>query len=198
MPEKLRNNVVGVIVNKFRGDLSLFDEGIRIIEEEFKILVLGVLPYIPFNLGFEDSASLKNFVQKPRKKKLDVAVISYPFMSNYNDIEPLIADDEVFVEFVDYNLSLDKFDLVILPGSKLVIKDLKWLKDMGLFDQIKNYNGHICTICGGYEMMFETLNDKYALENNEPLVEEGFGLIPEDIVFEKQKVLKKQSYDLFD
>lgn len=197
LPEKLRNNVVGVIVNKFRGDLSLFDEGIRIIEEEFKIPVLGVLPYIPFNLGFEDSASLKNFVQKPQKKKLDVAVISYPFMSNYNDIEPLIADDEVFVEFVDYNLSLDKFDLVILPGSKLVIKDLKWLKDMGLFDQIKNYKGHICTICGGYEMMFETLNDKYALENPEPLVEEGFGLIPEDIVFEKQKVLKKQSYDLF-
>ncbi len=197
LPEKLRENVVGVIVNKFRGDLSLFDEGIRIIEEEFKIPVLGVLPYIPFNLGFEDSASLKNFVQKPMKKKLDVAVISYPFMSNYNDIEPLIADDEVFVEFVDYNLSLDKFDLVILPGSKLVIKDLKWLKDMGLFDQIKNYKGHICTICGGYEMMFETLNDKYALENSEPLVEEGFGLIPEDIVFEKQKVLKKQSYDLF-
>lgn len=198
LPEKLRNNVVGVIVNKFRGDLTLFDEGIRIIEEEFKIPVLGVLPYIPFNLGFEDSASLKNFVQKPKKKKLDIAVISYPFMSNYNDIEPLIADDEVFVEFVDYNLSLDKFDLVVLPGSKLVIKDLKWLKDMGLFDQIKNYDGHICTICGGYEMMFETLDDKYALENPEPLVEEGFGLIPEDIVFEKQKVLKKQSYDLFD
>ncbi|MGP2657440.1 cobyric acid synthase [Malaciobacter sp. WC5094] len=198
LPEKLRNNVVGVIVNKFRGDLTLFDEGIRIIEEEFKIPVLGVLPYIPFNLGFEDSASLKNFVQKPKKKKLDIAVISYPFMSNYNDIEPLIADDEVFVEFVDYNISLEKFDLVILPGSKLVIKDLKWLKDMGLFDQIKNYDGYICTICGGYEMMFETLNDKYALENSEPLVEEGFGKIPSNIVFEKKKVLKKQSYDLFD
>lgn len=198
LPEKLRNNVVGVIVNKFRGDLTLFDEGIRIIEEEFKIPVLGVLPYIPFNLGFEDSASLKNFVQKPKKKKLDIAVISYPFMSNYNDIEPLIADDEVFVEFVDYNISLEKFDLVILPGSKLVIKDLKWLKDMGLFDKIKNYDGYICTICGGYEMMFETLNDKYALENSEPLVEEGFGKIPSNIVFEKKKVLKKQSYDLFD
>lgn len=198
LPEKLRNNVVGVIVNKFRGDLTLFDEGIRIIEEEFKIPVLGVLPYIPFNLGFEDSASLKNFVQKPKKKKLDIAVISYPFMSNYNDIEPLIADDEVFVEFVDYNISLEKFDLVILPGSKLVIKDLKWLKDMGLFDQIKNYDGYICTICGGYEMMFETLNDKYTLENHEPLVEKGFGKIPSNIVFEKKKVLKKQSYDLFD
>lgn len=198
LPEKLRKNIIGVIVNKFRGDLSLFDEGIRIIEEDFKIPVLGVLPYIPFNLGFEDSASLTNFVQHPRHKKLDVAVISYPYMSNYNDIEPLVADDEVFVEFVNHNISLEKFDLVILPGSKLVIKDLKWLKETGLYEQIKNYNGYICTICGGYEMMFESLDDKYALENSEPLCEQGFGVIPSSIVFEKQKVLKKETYNLFD
>ena len=197
LPQKLRDNVVGVIVNKFRGDLTLFDEGIRIIEEEFKIPVLGVLPYIPFNLGFEDSASLQNFIQKPQNKKLDIAVISYPYMSNYNDIEPLIADDEVFVEFVNHYVSLDKFDLVILPGSKLVIKDLKWLKQMGLYEQIQNYKGHICTICGGYEMMFESLDDKYALENDEPLVEKGFGKVPSKIVFEKKKVLKKQNYELF-
>lgn len=197
LPEKLRDNVVGVIVNKFRGDLTLFDEGVRIINEEFGIPVLGVLPYIPFNLGFEDSASLQNFIQKPQNKKLDIAVISYPYMSNYNDIEPLVADDEVFVEFVNHNISLEKFDLVILPGSKLVIKDLKWLKDMGLYEQIQNYKGHICAICGGYEMMFETLDDKYALENSEPLCEQGFGVIPSNIVFEKKKVLKKQSYDLF-
>lgn len=198
LPEKLRKNIIGVIVNKFRGDLSLFDEGIRIIEEDFKIPVLGVLPYIPFNLGFEDSASLKNFVQHPRNKKLDIAVISYPCMSNYNDIEPLIADDEVFVEFVSNNISLEKFDLVILPGSKLVIKDLQWLKTTGLFNQIKNYKKDICCICGGYEMMFETLDDKYALENSEPLKEEGFGVIASTITFEEEKVLKKQEYDLFD
>ena len=64
----LRKNVIGVIVNKFRGDLTLFDEGIRIIRRGFQIPVLGVLPYIPFNLGFEDSASLKNFVQNPKIK----------------------------------------------------------------------------------------------------------------------------------
>jgi adenosylcobyric acid synthase len=167
LPENLRKNVIGVIVNKFRGDLTLFDEGVRIIQEDFKIPVLGVLPYIPFNLGFEDSASLKNFVQNPRNKKLDIAVISYPYMSNYNDFEPLIADDEVLVEFVSSNISLEKFDLVIFPGSKLVIKDLKWLKESGLFEQIKNYKKDICAICGGYEMMFENLEDIYALENEQ-------------------------------
>ncbi|MGE0052528.1 MAG: cobyric acid synthase [Arcobacter sp.] len=197
LPEKLRKNVIGVIVNKFKGDLTLFDEGIRIIEEDFKIKVLGVLPYIPFNLGFEDSASLKNFVQKTKTKKLDIAVISYPYMSNYNDFEPLIADDEVMVEFVSSNISLEKFDLVILPGSKLVIKDLKWLKETGLFEQIKNYQKDICAICGGYEMMFETLEDKYSLENEEAISEEGFGFIDDVIVFEKEKILEKKSYELF-
>ncbi len=197
LPEKLRKNVIGVIVNKFRGDLTLFDEGIRIIEEDFKIKVLGVLPYIPFNLGFEDSASLKNFVQNPKNKKLDIAVISYPYMSNYNDFEPLIADDEVLVEFVSSNISLEKFDLVILPGSKLVIKDLLWLKQTGLFEQIKNYKKDICAICGGYEMMFETLEDKYSLENEEAISEEGFALIDDVIVFEKEKILEKKSYELF-
>lgn len=197
LPEKLRANVIGVIVNKFRGDLTLFDEGIRIIEEDFKIPVLGVLPYLPFNLGFEDSASLKNFVQSPKNKKLDIAVIAYPYMSNYNDFEPLIADDEVFVEFVSSNISLEKFDLVILPGSKLVIKDLKWLKQSGLFSQIQNYNKNICAICGGYEMMFESLEDIYALENEEASKEEGFAFIPDNIIFEKEKILEKKSYDLF-
>ena len=197
LPQNLRQNVIGVIVNKFRGDLTLFDEGIRIIEEDFKIPVLGVLHYLPFNLGFEDSASLKNFVQSPKNKKLDIAVIAYPYMSNYNDFEPLIADDEVFVEFVSSNISLDKFDLVILPGSKLVIKDLLWLKQTGLFEQIQNYKKSICSICGGYEMMFETLEDVYALENEVPLKEEGFGFIADDITFEKEKILRKKTYDLF-
>jgi adenosylcobyric acid synthase len=197
LPEKLRKNIIGVIVNKFRGDLSLFDEGIRIIQEDFKIPVLGVLPYLPFNLGFEDSASLKNFVQHPRNKKLDIAVIAYPHMSNYNDFEPLIADEEVFVEFVSSNISLEKFDLVILPGSKLVIKDLQWLKQTGLFEQIQNYNKNICAICGGYEMMFNSLDDIYAIENENPSKEQGFAMINESIVFEKEKVLEKKTYDLF-
>ena len=197
LPKELQKNVIGVIINKFRGDLTLFDEGIRIIEEDFKIKVLGVLPYLPFNLGFEDSASLKNFVQQPQNKKLDVAVIAYPYMSNYNDFEPLIADDEVLVEFVSSNISLEKFDVVILPGSKLVIKDLIWLKQTGLFEQIKNYKKDIFAICGGYEMMFESLEDIYSLENENALKEDGFGLIDDVIVFEKEKVLKKESYELF-
>lgn len=197
LPEKLRANVIGVIVNKFRGDLSLFDKGIEIIQTQFQIPVLGVLPYVPFNLGFEDSASLKNFVQNPTNKKLDVGVIAYPTMSNYNDIEPLIADDEVLVEFIESNISLQKFDLIILPGSKLVIQDLLWLKKIGLFEQLKQCTKPIYGICGGYEMMFEKLDDTLKIENKEPSVEEGLAFIDDVIIFQKEKVLKKSSFELF-
>lgn len=197
LPEKLRKNVIGVIVNKFRGDLTLFDEGVRIIEEDFKIPVLGVLPYTPFNLGFEDSQSLKNYAQNSKNAILNIAVIFYPYMSNYNDFEPLIAHEQINLEFVETNISLDKFDMVIMPGSKLVIKDLKWLKENGLFDRIKAYQGKLLGICGGYEMMFEVLDDCYALENSEASKEEGFGFIDDEIVFEKKKTLEKGNYEIF-
>ncbi|MGB5917591.1 MAG: cobyric acid synthase CobQ, partial [Arcobacter sp.] len=127
-----------------------------------------------------------------------VGVISYPYMSNYNDFEPLIADSNINLEFIESSISLDKFDLIILPGSKLVIKDLQWLKSNGLFKRVKEYQKTILGLCGGYEMMFKTLDDKYALENSTACIEEGFGFIDDEIVFEKEKVLKKASYDIFD
>ncbi len=197
LPEKLRENIIGVIVNKFQGDMSLFDEGVRIIEEEFKIPVLGVLPYIPFNLGFEDSESLKNFTQNCTNSKKKIAIISYPTMSNYNDFEPLIADDEVCVEFVSSNISLDKFDLIILPGSKLVIKDLIWLKETGLFEQLKQTKQDIFGICGGYQMMFENIIDDLCIETLTPTKIEALGFIDDDIIFQKEKILKKDG-ELFE
>jgi len=197
LPTQMRQNVIGVIVNKFRGDITLFDEGIKIIENEFKIPVLGVLPYAPFNLGFEDSASLKNFVQiKPNHTK-KVAIINYPTMSNYNDFEPLIADDDILVEFVTSNISLEQFDLVILPGSKLVIKDLKWLKSTGLFSQLQTYKKELLGICGGYEMMFRRIIDDILIENETPTCEEGLGFIDDDIIFQKEKILQKGEFEIF-
>lgn len=197
LPEQLQKNIVGVIINKFRGDMSLFDEGIKIIEERFNIPVLGVLPYIPFNLGFEDSQSLKNYTQDISKSIIRVGVIFYPHMSNYNDFEPLIIDENIDLEFVESNISLDNFDIIILPGSKLVIKDLKWLKKTGLFDRIKNYQKPIFGICGGYEMMFENLYDGYEIENEESCSEEGLSLIDDVLVFEKEKTLNKGEYNIF-
>jgi len=197
LPKKLRKNIIGVIVNKFQGDMSLFDDGVKIIQDEFKIPVLGVLPYMPFNLGFEDSQSLINFKQDCSKANKKIAVINYPTMSNYNDFEALIASENICLEFVTSNISLERFDLIILPGSKLVIKDLLWLKENGLFSQIKNSRQEILGICGGYQMMFENIIDEHCIENDKPINENGLAFIDDNITFEKEKILKKQEYNIF-
>ncbi len=196
LPSKLRSNVIGVIINKFRGDLTLFDRGVEIIENEFKIPVLGVLPYIPFNLGFEDSQSLLNYAQKSRRGAKRVGVIAYPTMSNYNDFEPLIADENIALEFIQSNINLNSFDLIILPGSKLVIRDLKWLKEVGIFKRLKNSKIPILGICGGYEMMFNRLIDKEHIEGDREIVD-GLGFIDDDIIFQKDKIVKRGEYNIF-
>jgi len=200
LPQQLKKNVIGVIVNKFRGDLTLFNEGIRIIEEEFNIPVLGVLPYLPFNLGFEDSQSLMNYKQIADPNARRIGIIAYPTMSNYNDFEALIADHTVSLEFIHHNINLKNFDQIILPGSKLVIKDLIWLKEMGLFNQLKKLDlekTEIFGICGGFQMMFNNIIDHEAVEVDEPTTIEGLGFIDDDIIFQKEKVVKRGEYTLF-
>jgi len=197
LPKQLRENVIGVIVNKFRGDLTLFDEGIRIIEEEFNIPVLGVLPYLPFNLGFEDSQSLLNYQQKSNPNAKRVGVIAYPTMSNYNDFEALIANPNIALEFITNNINLSGFDQIILPGSKRVIKDLQWLKERGLFNQLLTVKTEILGICGGYQMMFNHINDQEAIESELPTTIKGLGFIDDDILFKKEKIVKTGVYHIF-
>jgi adenosylcobyric acid synthase len=113
MHPKFRKNLIGVIINKFRGDRRLFDDGVKIIEERFGVNVLGVLPYLPLNIGFEDSASLQNYTQNP-DASIKVGIIKLPHISNFNDFEPLIMDDELQVDFITSNLM--EYDYVIIPG----------------------------------------------------------------------------------
>ena len=194
LPKPLRESVIGVIVNKFRGDLSLFDKGVDIIEKEFGIPVLGVLPYIPFNLGFEDSQSLKGFTQDCSNVTKRVAVIAYPTMSNYNDFEPLIANPSICVEFISSNIDLSGYDTIILPGSKLVIEDLRWLKSSGIFGQLQAQyplaQSQIIGICGGYQMMFERIVDMECIETIKPTTIEALGFIDDEILFHREKILK--------
>jgi adenosylcobyric acid synthase len=197
LPPRLKSRVVGVVINKFRGDLSLFDEGRRIIEKQFGVPLLGVLPYYPLNLGFEDSLSLINYNQaqkSPSAKR--VAVIAYPTMSNYNDFEPLILDNSTLVEFIRSDTPLNSFDLVILPGSKLVMRDLDWLKRSGLFNRLKSRNCDILGICGGYEMMFERLIDTNGVESEQKSAE-GLGFVDDEVFFQEKKILKKGNYKIF-
>ena len=186
LPPKLKSQVIGVIVNKFQGDMSLFDEGVRIIQEEFGLRVFGVLPYHSLDLGFEDSASLLNYRQNRANAKIKIAVIKYPTMSNYNDMEPLLADSELDVDFVSSDITLRGYDMVILPGSKLTIDDLRWLQESNIDKRILEYEGVIFGICGGYEKLCNSVGGYRAL-----------GLIDDKIEFVSDKILERKVYDIF-
>ena len=198
LPANLKANVIGVVINKFRGDETLFDEGRSIIEKEFGLKVLGLIPYKPLNLGFEDMQSLMNYTQHKPKATINVAIIRLPHISNFTDFEPLINDPEVLVNFIDSCSNLGNYDLLILPGSKRTISDLRWLKEMGFTHSLQIYSGKVLGICGGYEMMFETLFDKYGVEEEPLTTETGLDYIHETLSFEKVKTLEKGSYQQFD
>ncbi|MFT5660745.1 MAG: adenosylcobyric acid synthase [Sulfurimonas sp.] len=194
LPEKLRKNVIGVIVNKFQGDMSLFDEGVTIIEEKFKIPVLGVVPFKPFNLGFEDSESIMNYVQDTTKAIIKVGVIKLPHISNFTDFEPLIADGEVELSFLVNPSEIDSCDVVVLPGTKRVVDDLGWLRKRGFEKKLQGKT--VVAICGGYEMMYESILDPKQIESENKIVK-GFGIFSGGVSFKKKKIVKKKKYKLF-
>lgn len=196
LPKKLRENVVGVIINKFRGDMSFFDEGIHILEERFDIKVLGIVPFKPFNLGFEDKQSLLNYTQDTSKAIIHVGVINLPHMSNFTDFEPLIADKEIALTFITNVSALSECDVIILPGTKLVAEDLAWLRNNGFEKILKSKEKTIIAICGGYEMMYENILDPWHVESNAPSVK-GFGRFKGDVIFLIDKIVKKGTYNLF-
>ncbi len=196
LPKALQKNVIGVIVNKFRGDMSLFDDGVRIIERDFGLRVLGVVPYKPFNLGFEDSASLQNYTQDTTQAKIKVGVFNLPHMSNFTDFEPLVADREVELLFIDSKSEAKKMDMLILPGSKLVFDDIAWLKEQGLWEYLQKTKKPLLGICGGYEMLFERLLDKDGVESDIEEIE-GLGRFKGEVLFQSEKIVQKGCYNLF-
>ena len=196
LPKKLRKNVIGIIVNKFQGDMSLFDEGVRIIEERFKIPVLGVVPFRPFNLGFEDSESLMNYVQDTSNAIIKVGVIKLPHISNFTDFEPLIADKEIELSFISNAGDTRNCDLLIVPGSKRVVDDLEWLRRRDFESVLTDETKTIVAICGGYEMMFENILDPLHIESEND-VTQGFARLKGDVTFLEEKIVQKGSYNLF-
>lgn len=197
LPKKLQANVIGVIVNKFQGDMRLFDEGVQIIEERFKIKVLGVVPFKPFNLGFEDSESIMNYVQDTKEAIIRVGVIKLPHISNFTDFEPLVADEQIELSFISNPADVSSCQVVVIPGSKRVVDDLAWLRERGFESVLTSNEKTIVAICGGYEMMFERILDPWHVESTCQETK-GFGRIKGEVVFEKEKIVKKGSYNLFD
>ncbi|MGB5964935.1 MAG: cobyric acid synthase CobQ, partial [Sulfurimonadaceae bacterium] len=173
-------------------------EGVTIIEEQFKLKVLGVIPYRPFNLGFEDAQSIMNYTQNTSKAIIKVGVIRVPHISNFTDFEPLIADNEINLQFVQDPSELEHCDLIIIPGTKRTIHDLIWLREKGFETALQDESHFLLAICGGYEMMFETLCDPLGIEEDADTEVKGFGRFRGEVHFVGEKTVKKTDYTLFD
>jgi adenosylcobyric acid synthase len=109
----------------------------------------------------------------------------------------LMADCELDVELIHAYRPLQAFDMILLPGSKMVMSDLRWLKSQGLFNEIKMCKKPIFGLCGGYQMLCHTLHDADALEHNSPGTEVGFEYIDDDVHYQNPKILANASYSLF-
>ncbi|MFC7391939.1 cobyric acid synthase [Scopulibacillus cellulosilyticus] len=183
LTEAERARVKGIIINKFRGDMTLFEEGVRWIEERTSVKVVGVLPYLhDHKIESEDSLSIASKFLNQEKKPIDIAVIRLPFISNYTDVEPFLYEEDVSVRFVGDTETFGSPDAVIIPGTRSTIADLDFLKEKGLDEAIVDYaksGGTAAGICGGYQMMCDQLIDEAGTDTGEINKKvDGLGLIP--------------------
>jgi len=189
-PEE-RDLIKGVVVNKFRGDMALFSDGVQILEERGGVPVLGIVPYL-HDLGIpeEDAVALDEpLFDRRRDGAIDVAVIKLPTISNFDDLDPLAAEPGVRVRYVSRPGDLGRPDALVLPGTKSTIADLSWLRERGLARQIVRLAGEgtpVVGICGGYQMLGRTIRDPGHVES--PVDEvDGLGLLPVDTAFAGEK-----------
>jgi len=189
--------IKGIIINRFRGDISLFDEGKKWIEKNTGIPILGILPSLNTLFPPEDSLDLLDRNSTNNDGELEVGIIKFPSISNFSDFDPLENEEGIQLNWIKNNQNLDKFDLVILPGSKQTIKDITFLKETGILECILEYSkkdGHILGICGGLQMLGEYLEDPYSKEGSntsEKKIIKGIGLLPLKTIFKKTKITKR-------
>ena len=181
--------VIGTVINKFRGDIRLLEPGIKKIEELTGVKNLGVIPYMDLRLDDEDSLS-DELGKNDMGRDLDIAVIWLPHISNYTDISPLRLHPDIGVRYVKEPTDIigKEPDLIIIPGTKNTIDDLRWLKESGLNDAIKSAHDGGCAvlgICGGYQMLGARIDDPYGVEAGGS--EDGLRLLPIETIFEKEK-----------
>ncbi|GAE24651.1 cobyric acid synthase [Halalkalibacter wakoensis JCM 9140] len=193
LEEKDRKRVMGVFINKFRGDVELLKPGLTWFEEYTGIPVLGVIPYIEnLRIEAEDSVVLNQYATKvDSSKELDIAVIRYPFISNFTDIDPFFEEPDCSVRFVQNVEQLGQPDLVILPGSKNTIEDMMFLHDTGLANRIlhleQDTKTTVAGICGGYQMLGQSIEDEFGVESSYTHVD-GLGLIEMKTFMNQQKM----------
>ena len=199
LSNKQQKMVKGFIINRFRGDINLFKDGVRWIEEKTGRKVFGVIPwYDHFHIEAEDSVVIENpgTVSMVKSNAPAIAVIRLPHISNFTDFDPLSNLKGLDVYFIEKPRDLTDFKAVILPGSKNTRWDLRWLKKTGWADIIKKYidaDGHVLGICGGYQMMGRFVHDPHGLEGT-PGTSKGLNLLPIETVLKAPKTTTRTRF----
>lgn len=189
-----RARIKGIIINRFRGDISLLQSGLTWLENETGKKVLGVLPYLDgLHLEAEDSMSRQTVQPLSQCEKLKVVVPSTPRMSNHTDFDPLVLHPQVDFQFLEEWQPSCRADLIILPGSKNVKADLEWLEKKGFVQAIAQhvrYGGKLIGICGGFQMLGKRLYDPHGIESKEACFD-GFGFLDMETTFQSEKRLTR-------
>ncbi len=192
-----RKLIKGIVINRFRGDLSLFEEGKKWIENKTQIPVLGIIPWLNDKFPPEDSLDLLEKKSNATNPEIKVGIIKLPSISNFSDFDPLENEESILIKWVIESQNLNQFDFLILPGSKQTIKDQLFLRDSGLLKDIENYsnnNGNIFGICGGLQMLGTILQDPFFKEGSKVNLDQsikGIGLLPLKTTFLESKITRQ-------
>jgi adenosylcobyric acid synthase len=176
----------GTVINKFRGDVSILEPGLRMLEDIIRVPTVGVVPYLQLDLDDEDS--LSDRFGRREKAAVDVAVIRLPRISNFTDFNPLEYLDGVSLRYAGSVGELGEPDLIVLPGTKNTMADLSWLRQSGLEARILKHAAAgkpVIGVCGGYQMLGLTVSDPYGVEHGGEMA--GLGLLPFSTVFASEK-----------
>jgi adenosylcobyric acid synthase len=189
LPPEERALIKGFVINKFRGDVSLLDPGFAMLESRTGVPTLGVLGYRDdFGIPEEDSLGLPA-VASTGAAVVEIAVIRFPHLANFDDFDPLARERGVAVRYVDTPESLGDPDLIVLPGTKTTVADLGWMRGRGLDRAIidrRSAGTPVLGICGGYQMLGRAICDPQHVESSSDSVS-GLGLLPVTTIFESMK-----------
>lgn len=193
-----RKRIKGIIINKFRGDIRLFEEGKRMIEDLCKVPVLGVVPmFKDIVIEEEDSVELERKIHSIAKDKVNIAVVLLRHISNFTDFNVLERDERVNLFYTSNISDIEKADIIILPGTKATLDDLYELRRNGVAQAIvrAQRNGKtVIGICGGYQMMGQTVLDPHAVEGSIPQLP-GLGLLDTTTEMLPEKVTRQVEFD---
>lgn len=189
--------IKGIIINKFRGDVSLFEEGRRLLGELTGIPVVGVIPWLrDIKIEEEDSVALEAKNRGYQEGKINVAVVLLKHISNFTDFDVMEMDPRFHLYYSNFAEEIEKADIILIPGSKNTLSDLYTIKQNGVSEAIVRAHKagkKVIGICGGYQMMGMRLEDPEGLEGGLSVVA-GLGLLPQHTVIEKEKITRQSDF----